>query len=134
MAFAPPVGVAVNVEGVPELRRLFRDAAKSGVPLSMKRTNKAIGELVIQRARPRLPVVAGDYAASLRASNTSWVAQVRAGGKRKAPHAPLIHWGTRYRPSMPARPQIVEAAVELIPRIEDMYLNGVEKELQKIGA
>lgn len=131
---SPPVGVAVNVEGIPELRRLFNRSARTGIPLSMKSANKDIGTLVLTKAKPKVARLSGSYAESLRASNTSWVAQVRAGGKRKAPYAPIIHWGSAYRPNNPPRPVIQETAVELADRIQRLYERQLQSELSKISA
>lgn len=127
-------GVALDVEGVKELRALFNRAAKVGIPLSMKSAHRDIGLLVIAKAKPKLPVSSGAYASSLRASNTAWKAEVKAGGVRLARHAPLIHWGTRYRPTMAARPDIAETAFELGDRIQRLYEQSLENELRKISA
>lgn len=127
-------GVALDIEGIPELRRLFNRAAKTGIPLSLKSVNRDIGLLVIAKAKPLLPKQAGDYANSLRAGNTSWQAVVRAGSASKARHAPIIHWGSAYRPSNPPRPQLAETALGLSDRIQRLYEAGVEGELAKISA
>lgn len=129
-----PVGVAFDVEGIPELRRAFKRAAEQGIPLSLKKVNHGIGEKVIKRTKPKLPVVAGDYAASLRAGNTSWHAVVRAGYRVRAPHAPIIHWGSAYRPSNPPRPHLAETAVEMVPELERDYIDGLSRELNKLSA
>lgn len=116
-----------------DLRRAFRVAARQGIPASLKDTHHAIGEAVIRSVRPKLPKRSGDYAATLRASNTSWKALVRAGYKRRAPYAPIVHWGGGV-PIRGGRPQIAEEAVAMLPELVEMYARGLDGELRKISA
>lgn len=132
----PPLGVAANID-TQELRRAFRAAARVGIPASLKKGHKAIGEFVITKAKPRVPVgpdYRGHVRDSLRASNTSWVAQVKMGTARRFPYAPLIHWGSSYRPNMPPRPVITEAAEQHQAQIARMELDNIQGELDKLSA
>jgi hypothetical protein len=83
----------VKVEGLAELARRL----KAIDPASVKRVriaNNEAANLVITRARPRIPRRTGKAQRSLRAASTRGAVQVKAGGTR-AQHYPWLDFGGR---------------------------------------
>lgn len=86
--------VGLQVHGLNELRRAFKDADASELPAALKQANQAAAELVVDVATPMTPRRFGDLAHSLRALATQSAGKVRA-GNTAVPYAAAIHWGRK---------------------------------------
>lgn len=81
---------AVKVEGLPQLRRAFRQLEADTADL--KAANAAVATAVAAASIPRAPRRTGRLASSVRGNRALSKATVSAGGAR-VPYAGPVHWG-----------------------------------------
>lgn len=128
----------IRVEGVRELIRALRQAERSDLVKEMGQSNRAIGELVITRLRPLPKNVGAGAGARVRPSATARLVQLRAGGKHRRedpdgrPHTSprdiyRESWGRIWRRRGQRRPHIVGTAIQVMPRIEARYMDGIAR-------
>lgn len=128
----------VRVDGVRDLIRALRQAERDDVVKEMGRSNKAIGQLVIERLRPLPKTVGRGAGARVRPSATSRLVQLRAGGKHRAvdadgrPHTSpkqmyVESWGRVWVGRRSRRPHLVGTALRVMPDIEDRYWRGIDR-------
>lgn len=124
-------GQFIAVEGVGRLVRLFR-LTDASIPAYLGARNKAIGEKVVARAEQLSPFLSGDLQGSGRAGSSAREVTIRWGGTRAgAVYAPIIHWGSRYRPDEAPRPFVAEAAHELHAEITRDYEDAINDAMSR---
>lgn len=120
-------GIRLKTEG---LNKLVRSFTKAGVDASeMRDLMHAIGETVVDAARPRTPYLHGDLRKTLRAGRGKTKAVVRAGGKA-AIYAPIQHYGWEAR-HIPAKPFLTQALAVTKPKIYAQLEDGIEAILKR---
>ncbi|WYA78705.1 hypothetical protein LTDYDHKI_CDS0009 [Exiguobacterium phage phiExGM16] len=87
-----------------------------------------IGHLVIAAARP--PVKSGEIAGSLRAGRGRTKAVVRAGYKKRAAHAGVVHYGNPHTGSR-AQPFLVAALARSQSAVVSELSSGIDQILRK---
>lgn len=125
----------IQVDGVWQLARDFRRAGANLNP-ELGKEHRRIGEKVIGRAKPRAPRGPEPFhvADTMRASANARQAIVRMGGARRGPYAPIIHWGSGYRPHNQANPFIAETVRDMRDELERDYLDAVDRAVRRISA
>lgn len=124
MAGAP----VVKVEGARKLRRELKAA---GAQLAdLKSVHDRVADLVTTEAQRRAPVRTGRLRASLKPISTSASAIVRA-TKAAVPYGAPVHWGWPRR-NIRENAFAWEAAQDLQPQIERLYLQDMEAALAKV--
>ena len=83
----------VRIEGLAELARRLKAIDKSA-PKGLRLAGNEAANLVVDKARPRIPRKTGRAQRSLKAASTRGKVQVKAGGNR-APHYPWLDFGGR---------------------------------------
>lgn len=83
--------VVVRAEGLKELRSALRDVDKA-LPREIRKALNEGARVVVNEARPTLPVRTGRLAASLRASSTAREGRVTM-GRANVPYAGWIEFG-----------------------------------------
>jgi hypothetical protein len=96
----------VRVEGLPELRRSFRQLV--GNVDDLKAANAAVAAFVAAAAAARAPRRSGRLAASVRGNRAVARAQVKAGGAA-LPYAGPVHYGWPAR-GIEGQPFVTDAA------------------------
>lgn len=81
----------VAVEGLDEFRRALRALGKDG-PKALRLTLNDGAELVLGRARPKVPSRTGNARASMKVRSSQTAVRVAVGGK-KAPYYPWLDFG-----------------------------------------
>lgn len=81
----------VKIEGLVEFRRSLRALGKDG-PKALRVALNAGAELVLGRARPKVPSVTGKARASMKTRSSQTAVRVAVGGKR-APYYPWLDFG-----------------------------------------
>ena len=148
-------GVRIEVEGVRDLVRALQRARGPETRKQFGAANKAIGANIIARARPAAPFDSTDSEHLRDTMRPSASARevpsgapqcegcekyeqvktrilIRAGGKRRAPYAPIVHWGSRYRPD--AQPFLAETVERMRDQIERDYLSAIERIVRTASA
>jgi hypothetical protein len=122
---------AVRVDGVRELVRAI-GRVEPGLRKELGQRNKAIGQRIIDQAYPK-PTNVGEGAGSVpRASATTNVLRIIAGGSSRT--RPVQQWGRR-----PAdrggvkRPYIRRSAEQQMPQIEKEYMDALLDVARKAG-
>jgi hypothetical protein len=118
----------VRVEGARELRSTLKRAGENLNDL--KAAHSEAAQLVTAASRPRSPRRTGALAGTVRGSGTTTAAVIRAGGAR-VPYAGPIHFGWPGH-NIEAHPFISEAAESTEPAWTRLYVNEVEKILEKV--
>lgn len=135
-----PEPFGIRVEGIRPLIRELRRADQGELVKEMGRSNKAIGELIIQRLGPAPKTVGKGAGAKVRPSATARLVQLRAGGKHRAvdsegkPHTSprqmyVESWGRIWLRRRNRRPHIVGTARQVMPDIEERYMDGIARAL-----
>jgi hypothetical protein len=83
--------VNIDVTGVREFQRQLR-AIDPAMPKMLRTVHNGAAELVVARARPKVPTRTGAARASLKARSSQREGRVAAGG-RKAPYYPWLDFG-----------------------------------------
>lgn len=128
----------IRVEGVRPLIRELRRAGQDDLVKEMGRSNKEIGQLVIERLAPLPKTVGAGAGAKVRPSASARLVQLRAGGKHRAvdsdgkPHTSpreiaMESWGRIWRRRGQRRPHIVGTARQVMPDIESRYMDGIAR-------
>jgi len=119
--------VAVEVEGLAQLRRTLRQA---GDDLSdLKDAHQRAAYIVGLRAESTAPRRTGRLAGSVKGRGTKNAAGVTAGSRARVPYAPPIHWGW-FRRGISANPWVSRAAQDTEP----LWLPAYSAELDDIVA
>lgn len=106
-------GAQIRIEG---LRATLRALQSSGADMSaMPDVMHALGMLVADTARPRVPRLSGRMVGTLRAGRGKTKAVIRMGGAR-VPYAGVIHYGWPAR-GIRAQPVLAQAHAEAMPRV-----------------
>lgn len=84
---------AIQIEGLREFQRNLKTIDRE-LPKTLRKSFNEAADLVVQRARKRVPRDSGRAAKSVRASSTQKEARVKGGGKR-APYYPWLDFGGR---------------------------------------
>lgn len=130
----------IRVSGVRDLVRELRRAEQGELVKEMGRSNKAIGQLVIERLGPDPKTVGRGAGAKVRPSASARLVQLRAGGKHRAvdpdgrPHSSprqmhVESWGRIWVGRRTRRPHIVGTARRVMPDIEERYMDGIARAL-----
>lgn len=131
------VAPGVRVEGVRELTRALNRAGHSELTKRMGQKNKAIGDLVIDRLQPLPASVGLGAGATVRSSASARLVQLRTGGKHREAPSPrltaLQQWGRRHRPRRSDRPYIARTAINALPNINELYMQGVDEAIADAG-
>lgn len=78
---------AIRVEGLRQFTKALKDLDLE-LPKAMRHANNAVASIVVDAARPKIPVKTGKARKSLKAKSTRTAVRVSAGGKR----APYYGW------------------------------------------
>lgn len=119
---------AVKVVGVARLVSTMRAAE---VDLDeLKGVTAAAGVIAAEHIRPLVPVRTGRLLATIRSSKAVRRATVSA-GRAALPYGPPVHWGwpEHHIEPHPFGPEGLEAAE---PKITELYLQGIEKILDRV--
>lgn len=81
----------VRIHGLRELRASLRRMDRN-LPKGIRKAGNKAAKLVVDKARPRVPVVTGRAARSIRAASTQRAVRVAEGGAR-APYMPWLDFG-----------------------------------------
>jgi hypothetical protein len=120
-----PRQAAIRVEGASRLRRDLKAAGREVTDL--KDTHQRVAEIV--RDAAQVPVLTGRLRQSLKPKGTVASAIVRS--TVRVPYGNPIHWGWAKRGIRP-NPFLYDAMDKRRGDIEDAYLQGVTKALNKI--
>lgn len=122
---------AVQIEGVRELVRLI-GKIDPALRKELGQRNKAIGQRIIDRAFPKPTPVGAGAGAMPRASATTNVLRIIAGGTHRS--RPVQQWGRRNvsRDGV-ERPYIRRSAETESPQIEKEYLDALLDVARKAG-
>ena len=90
-------GGYIKVDGLKPLQAKIRKSTDRDLPKRLGQANKQIGQLVIDKLRPRpQPDAVGQGAgASVRASASKRDVLLRVGGAHRRDHSPQMQWGKR---------------------------------------
>lgn len=120
----------VEIDGARDLVRLigaFDVAARKDIG----RANKQIGQRIIDKAFPKPTEVGAGPGAKPRASASTTVLQILAGGSHR--HRRVQQWGKRYAPRQGRRPYIRKSAEQDLPAIERDYLDALAAAARRVG-
>lgn len=110
------------------LRETVRTLERLGVETQdLKAGFKKAGNVVVDDAKTRVPVLSGKLMNTIKASNTKNKSIVRAGGAR-VPYAGVIHYGGYH--NIEAHPFLTDAASAK----EAQVVNVIDEELNKLIA
>lgn len=84
---------AVKIEGLREFQRNLR-ALDRELPKALRVAFNGAADLIVDEARPRIPVRSGRARASVKARSTQTSARV-VGGSRRVPYYPWLDFGGR---------------------------------------
>lgn len=120
----------VRLEGV---RALVQQIGKFDLQVrkELGQANKGIGQRVIDRAYPTPKNVGAGAGAVPRASASTNVLKILAGGSHRA--QPVQQWGVRYQPRDTERPYLARSAEEQMPWVEEEYLDALATAARKVG-
>lgn len=121
----------IRVEGLKEVQKLLRNAKDKDLDKLMRTTNREVARIVVDDARPFVPVRTGALAASLNVVNSTRNAIVKMGTPSKVPYAGPIHYGWAARNIKP-QPAISVGIVKKRSEIEERYETGVDELLRAI--
>lgn len=98
-----------------------------GVPdTAIKDAGSVAGDLVLQEARPLVPVRTGRLVNSLKVSKRLYSVQVQAGNNRSVPYANPIHWGW-FRRGIKPNPFFSKALGYSRDKIYEVYFAQLDK-------
>ncbi len=133
-----PVTPRIHIEGVRELNRLLRQVGGRELQKELGQLHRQIGEMVIGRLGGRSTGVGSGRGETIRPSAAVRDVQLRVGGSHRAQGGPTRprQWGRVQRwpgGQAPARPHLIGAAMDIQDRIEDVYLDGVDRIVRRAG-
>ena len=133
-----PVTPRVHIEGIRELNRLLRQVGGRELQKELGQLHRQIGEMVISRLGGRSTGVGSGRGETIRPSAAAREVQLRVGGSHRAQGGPTRprQWGRVQRwpgGQAPARPHLIGAAMDIQDRIEDVYLDGVDRIVRRAG-
>ena len=133
-----PVTPRIHIEGVRELNRLLRQVGGRELQKELGQLHRQIGEMVIARLGGRSTGVGSGRGETIRPSAAVRDVQLRVGGSHRAQGGPTRprQWGRVQRwpgGQAPARPHLIGAAMDIQDRIEDVYLDGVDRIVRRAG-
>lgn len=129
----------IQVEGLAQLNRGLR-RIDSDAPKELRLALNSAADLLVDRARPKIPSLTGAARRSLVARSTRTSARVGVGGKR-APYYPWLDFGGQgRRKGRPAhRPFISEGRYvyptlrEIRPKIEEQLQESISTVIRNAG-
>lgn len=128
----------IRIEGLAEfsrgLRRLDAEA-----PRQLRITLNGAADLLITRARPKVPRITGNAVASMKAQSTRTSARVTVGG-RKAPYFPWLDFGGKtgiggsvVRPFYREGRYVYATLAEIGPEIAALLDSGIRQVARDAG-
>lgn len=123
----------VRVEGVRELLTALRKAERADLRKQLGQANREIGAEVIRRLQPLPDSVGLGAGATVRPSANARLVQLKAGGAHRNTGAPVAQWGRRHAPRDTPRPHIVGTALRVFPRIENTYLEAIDRIVSEVS-
>ena len=125
----------IRVEGVRELNRLLRNAGGRELQKELGQVHKQVGQMVIDRVGGASTGVGAGAGERIRPSAATREVLLRVGGKHRAGWGNVGRWGKRWnRVESGPRPHLIGAAQDIQGRIEDTYMDGVDKIIRKVSA
>lgn len=122
--------MTARLVGARDLRRALKACGDSLTDL--KETYAATAALVAAEAVTGAPRRTGRLAGSVKGNRATSKAVVNYGSAR-VPYAGVVHWGWPAR-SIKAQPFVVDAAQSTEPRWQEIFLDGIQAELDKVAA
>lgn len=126
-----PIRPAVELHGVKEARRAFKNAKDKESLDALKAAHKEAAELVVRRALPNVPVLTGALKSTVKALASSASGRAKAGTPQRVPYGPPIHWGWPRR-NIERRPFLWDALQDVRGHIDDIFLEALEKNLDLV--
>lgn len=120
---------AIEIRGLPELKRAFRDVA--GDLEDLKDAFNAIGREVTNLASRLAPHKSGKLAANIRPNRSANQVVIRSGGK-SVPYATIQHWGSSKRHIKPTL-YLRRADQQMMDEYPKLIEDNVAKALQEKG-
>ena len=118
----------IAVEGLAEFNRGLRKL-DSEAPKQLRIALNGAADLLITRARPKVPSRSGNARASMKAQSTRTSARVSVGG-RKAPYFPWLSFGGAGRlPGRPAKRPFIREGRDIYPTLREISPE-IERSLQ----
>jgi len=125
--------VAIYVDSA-KLQKALKEVGPEMVA-ELKEGNKALGEIVAERARQIVPVRTGALQKTIKATKSAGGARVNAGTPSltsKVPYAGPIHWGWPAR-SIESQPFLSDALDEVKDEVIEAYNDMISDLLKKAG-
>lgn len=122
------VAIAVEVEGMRELRRTLKRAGDDLADLTA--IHNAVIDLVLAQVRAATPRATGALAGTVRGSGTKTAATVRA-GSAAVPYAKPVYFGWPARNIRP-NPWIQRTIDRMSGQVLEVYTTGVQRVLDKV--
>lgn len=116
--------VALEVEGLKELRTAIRRLKDVEVDVAMKLVNERFAKKILALAEPNVPRRTGQLLRTLRAAGTKADAIGRVGAA-SAKYAPIVHW--KYGP-----PFLTDAAAAVEQEAVDDYDKGLADVIDRV--
>lgn len=109
----------IRIEGLAQISRALRKI-DAEAPKQLRIAFNEAANLLVARARPKIPSRTGRARASLKARSTRTSARVVIGGN-KAPHTPWLDFGGEgKRPGRPAHRQFIPEGRYVYPTLADI--------------
>lgn len=119
----------VEVEGLAQLNRALRAVDKEA-PKELRLSLNAAAELLVTRARPKVPQESGAARRSMVAQSTRTSARVAVGGK-KAPYYPWVSFGGEGRiKGRPPKREFIREGRDVYPTLREIRPQ-IEAQLQE---
>lgn len=110
--------ITIKVAGLKEMNKALRQLDKDA-PKATKQALNGVADLLVQRARPKIPVRKGNAARSLRASSTANQARITAGGS-KARYYAWLDFGGRTGIKKSVHRTFIRGGRYIYPTLADM--------------
>ena len=141
----------LEIEGIRELNKILRAAGGRPLQKELGALHKEIGGMVIQAAGGKATGVGLGAGSTIRTSAVTREVVLRVGGKHRMVQASggrkrgkkrlspkdlirVQQWGARPVRPHPERPGLIQSAIKIQKRIEDVYIDGVERIMRRAGA
>jgi len=109
------------------LRQVIKGMREIGVPdTAVKEAGTLAGNVVLEAARPLVPVRTGRLLSTLKVSKRLYNVQVLAGNNKSVPYANPIHWGW-FRRGIKPQPFFSKALGYSRDKIYNTYFTQLEK-------
>lgn len=86
----------ITITGIKEFQRSLKQL-DTDLPKQLRIALNEASQLVVDKAKPKIPRRSGNAAASLKVRSSQWEARIAAGG-RKAPYYPWLDFGGKVGP------------------------------------